>query len=610
MKIRILGLALCCASVLASCTDDNPVSNSDNKEEPQASALDPGPGYKEQVLSVTRHGKQDGQVTMRYYTDMPGVAYISWADFQRLMLPKSTASVTRSGDSYVLTNDEGSATVDVTHDRFVSTNLIAFTNMMSQVKPGLPNISYRYIGYMDFEGYECTPQQATTTLDFGKYGIDLRDDGQNVYFPFITLNDIYTDDSGHTAFFNGDKIELPTREGIPDVMGEMRTRALTTTEVTEDYARYRYAELCFVMDNIFGYPGRTELEIMGMQQNGLDATLDQVECGKLIKQLLKSKVQAEYMLATDALYHLLRDGGHTDVSLVHVVPRELFDEVSARYTATGDKYPELFAMINRKDAQEKEESKAIDALKEKRNAQYGGRTYITSSDLRTAVLVIDGFPPPDYDAWNTYYDSGKTKADWEQLMKTEDDIVVRFLRQLQLAKQAGVKNLVIDLSLNTGGNDTSCECVTAIIGDQQAVKTDRNHIYVWEQNALTGQSLTTKLAVDLNFDGKFDDLDWQTNWTEGLNIVALTSISSFSNGNALAARMSDFGYEVWGQRSGGGACAVRQVMTQEGFIYTIASFRSRYSTINWRNIDEGIAPDKELTADQMYDVEYLNSLFK
>jgi len=121
MNIRILGLALCCASVLASCTDDNPVSNSDNKEEPQASALDPGPGYKEQVLSVTRHGKQ-------------------------------------------------------------------------------------------------------------------------------------------------------------------------------------------------------------------------------IKQLLKSKVQAEHIFATDALYYLLKDGGHTDVSLVHVIPRELYDEVSARYQATGEKYPELFAM--------------------------------------------------------------------------------------------------------------------------------------------------------------------------------------------------------------------------------------------------------------------------
>jgi len=136
MNIRILGLALCCASVLASCTDDNPVSNSDNKEEPQASALDPGPGYKEQVLSVTRHGKQDGQVTMRYY-------------------------------------------------------------------------------------------------------------------------------------------------------------------------------------------------------------------------------KAEHIFATDALYHLLKDGGHTDVSLVHVVPRELFDEVSARYKATGEKYPELFAMINRRDAQDKEERQAI-----------------------------------------------------------------------------------------------------------------------------------------------------------------------------------------------------------------------------------------------------------
>lgn len=39
MKTRNLGLALCCASVLASCTDDNPVSNSDNKEDAHADQM-------------------------------------------------------------------------------------------------------------------------------------------------------------------------------------------------------------------------------------------------------------------------------------------------------------------------------------------------------------------------------------------------------------------------------------------------------------------------------------------------------------------------------------------------------------------------------------------
>lgn len=48
----------------------------------------------------------------------------------------------------------------------------------------------------------------------------------------------------------------------------------------------------------------------------------------------------------------------------------------------------------------------------------------------------------------------------------------------------------------------------------------------------------------------------------------------------------------------------------DGMEYRISSYRSHSTDRNKQSIDGGIAVDKTLTDEQMYDIEYLNSLFK
>ena len=95
-------------------------------------------------------------------------------------------------DQYALASPCGTAKVDTDKDLFMSNDYEAFTNMMGMVQPGMPNIIYDALPIIRWKSLDASPKQVDVTLDYGKYGIDIREDGENVYFPFATIADLYT----------------------------------------------------------------------------------------------------------------------------------------------------------------------------------------------------------------------------------------------------------------------------------------------------------------------------------------------------------------------------------------------------------------------------------
>ena len=70
---RITKLLMLLTIILfAACTDnkDNPSDN------PQQTPVDAGPAYTDKTVDVNRDGKAYGQVALRFYSDMPSVAYL------------------------------------------------------------------------------------------------------------------------------------------------------------------------------------------------------------------------------------------------------------------------------------------------------------------------------------------------------------------------------------------------------------------------------------------------------------------------------------------------------------------------------------------------------
>lgn len=124
-----------------------------------------------------------------------------------MIYPGTTIQVQSLGDGkYMLTSPCGTAKVDTQKDLFMSSDYEAFTNMMGMVQPGMPNVIYDALPTIRWKALDAKPKQVDVTLDYGKYGIDIREDAGDVYFPFATISDLYVDGYMHMADFNGQTV--------------------------------------------------------------------------------------------------------------------------------------------------------------------------------------------------------------------------------------------------------------------------------------------------------------------------------------------------------------------------------------------------------------------
>ena len=590
---------------LSSCKDDNDDSN-DNTS---TTAIDAGPTYTDKAVDVNRDGKVYGQVSLRFYSDMPSVAYISVADFHKIMTGGETMKVARQGDLYQLATRNGTATVDVKADYLHSTTYAGFVDLMWMTASDLaPNTMYDGSKYIKFVKQESVSTTKGARLDFSKYSIDLHDDGSNVYFPFATLADIYSDCNFHNAAYHDDLVVVSTKLdvlSINTIAPEYAAKPYQRAEVTADMAKFRYQELCFVFDNLYGYPGRTIMEQNGMAENGFDATLDVVPNGKVVKRLLQSTNNMDFAWGRMAMQYLIDDGGHTSFGALAGVPEDIQDEYVNRVYSAADNYPEALAMNKECLKVNEERSKLEKKLENLRKQAYGDVLYKANSAKTTGVIIINSFMEMDEPAWSKYYASQKTDADWQELMKSyKKDVFVGFLYGLAQAKADGVKNLVLDITLNGGG---SCD----IVGADVAILRKNRTVQFYSQDALEGYNKLATYYVDSNFDGVFDEKDDTHPKFDcsDMKIAVLSSKVAYSCGHQFPTAMKDYGFPIMGERSGGGTCCIQVMQTADGQNYLISTYRDRSTDKNFANTDGGIIPTEGYAFDyeHFYDLDFLST---
>ncbi len=582
-----------------------------------------GGAYTERVVPVVTKVAPDSRVTLRFYEDMPDVAYISASDFQSIVLPGSVMKVTHIGPGeYTLVNADATAVVNVNTDVFVSDQFEAFTNQMGLLQPGMANVYYDGLPFVRYKGLVSSPEKVTTTLDFGAYGIDIRADGKGkVYFPFATLADMYSDLFYHHAGFNGEKVvaNLSVNEvSLAEIDPDYNKPLLARTTRPANLAEFNYKELCFAMDHFYGYPGRIKYND-ALKAKGLDKVLEEdIEGGPAVKKLLLSENLADYLAGMTALTGVYMDG-HTALELtgnaMEEGDTEKYADLYAAYRQAVTGNQEVYGMLM--SAVQSMMSMIVDqqAVETLRPKAYGeGVTYIKKGD--TAVCVFDSFNSRNEEAWKAYYAGTGPMPTVEN---TENDDMVIFLDALKkAAADPEVKNFIIDITANGGGSADIVMAMTSLIMDKS---------YISQDNSLTGQRSIVEYEVDRNFDRVFDAKDEDVHYD--LNFAVLTSGMSFSCGNLFPSMLKDAGIPVIGTTSGGGACAIQAMCTADGFCYQISSFRARLNTLDGENIDAGVTPDIPISTDgtvevkvsdeqsvtvkdftKYYDIDYLRTLLE
>lgn len=595
-KTDILGLLLT-AMALTACVD----SVRDNNGGEAFDTRDEGSriAFTERAVPVNRGGSPAEPVTLRFYEDQPNVAYISASNFHHMMLPHQQLIVNRTGSSYELKSHEGQAVVDIIADTFTSDDYEAFTNMQSLTGQDIPNVGYDETGFVRFKSVEKKPETVRVKFDFHKYGIDLRGDQNDVYFPFTLLNDLYTDLNLRTAGFNGERIVICVSSDESPLQMVDSTFIITNYQresIPADLAKYRYQDLCFAFDNILGHTERSPYEAQWMAV-GFDKMLEaQGEKGLTVKKLLQSTNTAEFVLGMQALQYYVHDGAHTWVYITRYCPKSILPSVNQRIEKVRSAYP-VAAQLADEGARMTQEKPAIEKeMNAVREQVLGKGRYFKKGN--TVLYVVYGFSEIDWKGWKNYYSGGPKPT----LEKTPGDEVLNFVKAWQQASaDPEVEHFIIDCSSNMGGSLDILTAFTSIL---------YNDSYAYYTNTMTNQVGVLEYEVDRNFDGKYDENDQEV--TNRLNVGLLCSACTWSCGNLCTARMKELGALIIGETTGGGSCAVEQMATADGLDYRLSSFRFHLTYNGGQSVDPGIEPHKKLDRinhpESFYDLEALGKM--
>ena len=399
------------------------------------------------------------------------------------------------------------------------------------------------------------------------FGLELVNQDGAGYIPLQTFSDLFLAYSYTSAAFNGESVFLVEARDLAD-MAELYY-AVAPGPRSEALSRFTYLETCLTLQFNYGLKEKHNIPSFGtlFEQTGM----------------------AERLQSTDAL--------EANIALRDVI-NGYIDDLHSSFV-----YPSPYAG----NVQVPSNVKSIATA---RLMGFGRKLMMAQMPFfhegrppyqeigNTAYITFDGFT---FDAQADYY--GALERGELNTMLSDTVALIMYAHQQITRENSPIENVVIDLSMNTGGAaDAAVFTIAWFLGECDIHLVD----------AVTGAQSTTVYHIDVNGDRVFDEKDSVKN----LNRYCLISPVSFSCGNLVPCMFkSSCDVTLLGRRSGGGACAVQPLVTADGTIWQVSS-RLRLNTVmngSFYDVDEGAEPDIVIDkAVDYYDREkltdYLNNL--
>ena len=597
----LVPLLLSCGGPSPSSPDASSVVPSESDPAMPSTSVEPSFTSKEiNVFYVDSSLNQ--KATLRFYENSADVPYISIADFYALLLKGRSADesraklmVSHNGGVYTVAARDGSASFNVDDNTFSCDNLSFFISTKTYEEGYKALMGTDGMPWMKVDTIDASGEAKKTYVDFNDYHIDIHGDGDALYLPLPTLQDLFSDTSLLTSLYNRKDLYVynvafeDTRSFGLDVY-----EPCLKTDLGTSYAKYLYNEMCFDYDVLLGRPTRSSLERYYDLSKGLDAALDSRPYGKLAKQYLTDGTALGYATGLQMMGYLFLDGGHSNVTPFRGYNYDPERKISVRPSWYNSIYSKVFEVIDsfKDKGYEEYDNRCqtyshhgeINANRREKlglSVTHGGNlrgeeTYKKIND--TAFIFIDDYMGDFLNAeeWKKYYagtgdlpygehKGGAVVSIFKGLTKAHDD--------------PSVKNIVVDLSGNTGGSvDEMMYLVSLLTANKSGEATiDIN-------NRVTGQNLKAHLKIDRNLDKVFDERDAEMNLVEGKRLAVLMSQNGFSCGGISPILLHDRGLFTMGDDSGGGCCSVFYQHTGVG-LPTVRSSGDAIIDKNGKKID-------------------------
>lgn len=398
------------------------------------------------------------------------------------------------------------------------------------------------------------------TFNLGSYGIDVYRKKDSVLLPFCVANTLFCSSHYTNLYFNGSAVYNAYFSFAMDeeAMKDAYSTNLTFNQsIPEDVAKMNKANFLFVLDNYYGL------------WDGIPSDLESSHPG-LLASLGSSDEQKAFSAMSELIYQIL-DEMHSS-----------YDSLSFYASAQGDY--SLTPGPRRKAFNE--ESAELEASYK--------AAYPNDEPLRfegDTAIIVSQYPIVTGSTADLKDSQGNLKED----AYTKDSFY--FMKEMlsRIQRHGGVKNILLDLSRNGGGNLGAVFRMMGLMTDGQ--------ISYGNSNRMDGSSYCQIMKVDADEDGDYDDEDAYSSYQWGL----LTSGTTFSAANYLACASRSLGIaKVFGENSGGGACPIYGFVNADGSSFHISG-PSSMATVSfsgrkpvYKSVQNGAGVDKEVNHSDFY----------
>jgi hypothetical protein len=381
------------------------------------------------------------------------------------------------------------------------------------------------------------------TIDLTPYGISMLLEEGKLYLPLASFGDLFFSPLGFALLYNGQALFV-TIQGLND-MGDLYYSAKTGSR-SASLAEFSYHELCLNLDMNYGL--KDALNITSM-----DDFFGKMGRREDLMSTDEAKVQ-------DALSYLVMDDfddGHSNT----LGPSYL---LGSDYDIHADKFNGVS------------------------NTAYNKRMAIFSAARTSALGTYKPYEVVDDTAYVTFDEFKSQQSDYyasfpSEAQASQDTMALVGYSHKQILANSAIKNVVVDLSCNGGGEINACAYIASwLTGDTT----------ITEQNPNNHCFASTIYRADTNYDNTYDADD--TLQGRGLHLYCLTSLCSFSCGNLLPNLCKNaHNVSLIGQHTGGGACAVQTTSMADGTYFRISGCSRLCNSLNGTlyNVDAGVEPD-------------------
>lgn len=394
-------------------------------------------------------------------------------------------------------------------------------------------------------------------LGLGNYGFDVLGKDEGCIIPLFAANTLFCTLGGLNVLYNGEKCFATCGEvrNLPEYYACESNKKSESLEMRGAAIN----SLLLIMDTFYGLKGDMKYDYF---KNTLKkSTLD---------YLWSTGAYDNYVAYKEIIYQQL-DELHTRIDL----PSYYCD---SGVGVSSDDYGEFYSEFYARRATQRELRESL--IEDPQNVRFEDDLAIITLDSFTTGAIAD-----------IYNEDGTLKEDaWKH-----DSYRYMHKCMNEITAHPGINKVVLDLSLNGGGNIGAMDRVTGFMTDEK--------IPVATYDTLSQEYRVDGYYIDVDGDGNYaddayDEYDW----------YLLTGINTFSAANLMSSTFKQMGLgKIIGKWSGGGMCSIMSLVLADGTAITISSpYTLRYlSETNGEkefvSIEQGIKPDINLEYKDFYD---------